>query len=56
LVPSHAFFHNSLDMEKSMFQILPWTLEIYGPEFFVVHEDTKKKGVRNLTPYLLLPI
>jgi hypothetical protein len=56
LVPTRAFFHDSLDVEKSTVQILPWTLEIYGPEFFVVHEDIENKGVRHLTPYLLLPI
>jgi hypothetical protein len=43
-------------MEKSTVQILPWALEIYGPEFFSIHEDIENKGVKYLTPYSLLPI
>ena len=42
MVPTYAFFHKSLDVEKSILQILPWTLEIYGPDLFATHEDTEK--------------
>jgi hypothetical protein len=42
LAPTRAFFHDSLDVEKSTVQILSWTLEIYDLEFFAAHEGTEK--------------
>jgi hypothetical protein len=47
--------HDSLDMERSMVQMLSWTLGIYSPDLFATHKDIKVTGVRHLTSYFLLP-
>jgi hypothetical protein len=33
--------HDSLDVERSTVWMLSWTLGIYSPDLFEIHEDTK---------------
>ena len=39
-----AFFHDSLDVEKSTVQMFSWTLGIYDPDLFATHKDTERQS------------
>jgi hypothetical protein len=41
-----------MDMEKSMVQMFSWTMGVYDPDFFAIHED-RGKGERYVMPLFL---